>query len=346
MKKLFVVLFVLIAIFAFASCKQDPKPAEEPTPTPAPEPEPEPKESTIYVLKATAGGDRFQFKWDEVEESGGKVFTLKYKTAKTISAVTTRDPSGDKYLNNAAVAEYISEADAEGWITFTCTIPEGDHEGFGIAFFPTEAVVVDEVFKVKDIKIGNEEMELSQANSWAGCSPTISVYVPEVDYYRLTATRSAKRFALKYVGGEGGINPKAGDVITLKYRTNHSVDTLYLSDAAYEKVFGKKIAISDYVTEADENGWISFTYTYPEEGPYVDGVVSGILLQLANYSDNGGERPFDADEYLDIKDLAFNGEKLTIDPAGEEEDYQSDHGVWNATNTDHTRPTLEVIYLD
>ena len=170
MKKVFVVLFVLIAIFAFASCKQDPKNAEpEPAPAPAAE------DSTVYVLTATATGDRFQFKWDEVEDSGEKVFTLKYKTDKTISAVTTRDPSGDKYLNNVAIAEYISDADAEGWITFSCTIPEGEHEGFGIAFFPSESIAVDEVFKVKNIKIGDEEMELAQANSWAGCSPTITV---------------------------------------------------------------------------------------------------------------------------------------------------------------------------
>ena len=170
MKKVLVVLFVLIAIFAFASCKQDPKDAEpEPTPAPAEE------KSTVYVLTATATGDRFQFKWDEVEDSGEKVFTLKYKTDKTISAVTTRDPSGDKYLNNVAIAEYISDADADGWITFTCTLPAGEHEGFGIAFFPSESIAVGEVFKVKAIKIGDEEMELAQANSWAGCSPTITV---------------------------------------------------------------------------------------------------------------------------------------------------------------------------
>ena len=174
MKKLLVVLFVLIAIFAFASCKQDPKNAE-PEPTPAPEPAPAGGDSTVYVLTATAASDRFQFKWDEVEESGEKVFTLKYKTDKTIASVTTRDPSGDKYLNNAAIAEYITEADADGWITFSCTIPEGEHEGFGIAFFPEGGVVAEEVFKVKDIKLGDEDMELAQANAWAGCSPNITV---------------------------------------------------------------------------------------------------------------------------------------------------------------------------
>jgi len=170
MKKLLVVLFVLIAIFAFASCKHEPE-NNESNQTPPPVAD----DSKVFVLTATAAGDRFQFKWDEVEESGGKVFTLKYKTDKTISSVTTRDPSGDKYLNDVSIAEYISEAEANGWITFSYTIPEGEHEGFGIAFFPTEAVAIDEVFKIKDIKIGDEKMELAQENSWAGCSPAITV---------------------------------------------------------------------------------------------------------------------------------------------------------------------------
>lgn len=75
------------------------------------------------------------------------------------------------------------------------------------------------------------------------------------------------------------------------------------------------------------------------------GSLDGIRLELANYEDGShedGKGKFRADDYLDIKDLAFNGEELEID---ESEDGQSDHGVWNNTNTDHTLPTLEVIYL-
>lgn len=169
MKKFIVLLLCLLAVFAIASCKQEP----EPTPEPAPEPAPA-EDSTVYVLTATASGDRFQFKWDAVEESGGEVFTLKYKTDKTVTAVTTRDPSGAKYIDNAAIGTYISEADADGWVTFTCTIPDGAHTGFGIAFFAT-GIVADDVFRVKDIMIGEEEMTLAQANSWAGCSPSITV---------------------------------------------------------------------------------------------------------------------------------------------------------------------------
>lgn len=170
MKKLLVILLCLLAVFAIVSCKHEPEKSEEPAPAPAPA-----DDSTVYVLTATASNDRFQFKWDEVEDSGNQVFTLKYKTDKTVTAVTTRDPSGDKYINNASIAQYISEPDAAGWTTFTCTIPEGAHVGFGIAFFVDGGAVANDVFKVKDIMIGDEEMELAQANSWAGCSPTITV---------------------------------------------------------------------------------------------------------------------------------------------------------------------------
>ena len=166
------------------------------------------------------------------------------------------------------------------------------------------------------------------------------------DYYRLTATRSAKRFALKYIGGEveGAINPVAGDVLTFKYRTNHKVTHLYLHDYAYAVEFAKKTAIDSYITEADEDGWITFTFTYPEGAK-----VSGIYLQLTNYVDGAhdeGKGKFAVDDYLDIKDLTFKGEKLTIEPAGETG--QSDHGVWNwaidDSNTDHTIPTLTEVY--
>lgn len=169
MKKVIVLMLCLLAVFAIVSCKHEPEKSEEPATTPVDD------DATVYVLTATAAGDRFQFKWDTVLESGGEVFTLKYKTDKTITSVTTRDPSGDKYVDCAAIATYVSEADDAGWVTFTFTIPEGTHAGFGIAFFVDGGVVANEVFKVKSIMIGDEEMELAQANSWAGCSPTITV---------------------------------------------------------------------------------------------------------------------------------------------------------------------------
>ena len=48
-------------------------------------------------------------------------------------------------------------------------------------------------------------------------------------------------------------------------------------------------------------------------------------------------------DYLDIMDLYFNDELLTIEQ--ELERTKGNHGVWNNDNNDHTLPTLEVIDL-
>jgi len=164
-------------------------------------------------------------------------------------------------------------------------------------------------------------------------------------YYRLTATRSAKRFSFKYAGGQNGINPEEGDTITFKYRSSHPVTHLYLRNENMSEtpVFAYKTAIDPYI-EAGEDGWISFSFTYPEmEGTYP---VSGFLLELANYTDgshNEGMGMFAEGDYLDIMDLYFNDELLTIEQESERK--KGNHGVWNNDNNDQTLPTLEVIDL-
>ena len=167
-------------------------------------------------------------------------------------------------------------------------------------------------------------------------------------YYRLTATRAAKRFAFMYSGEDGlEINPKIGDTLVVTYRTNHEVTTLYLRDALESVAFAKKEDIDAYVSAPDAEGWITFTFTYPEEpkeGTYIDGSVSGFLLELANYKTG----VFEVGDYLDIKGIWLNDEWLTIEPA-DEETGRSNQGVWNRaiddSNTDHTIPTLEVKEL-
>ncbi len=164
-------------------------------------------------------------------------------------------------------------------------------------------------------------------------------------YYRLTATRDAKRFSFKYAGGENGINPEEGDTITFKYRSSHPVTHLYLrnENGSATPVFAKKTAIGAYV-EAGDDGWITFTFKYPEmEDTYP---VSGFLLELANYTDGShdeGMGMFAEGDYLDIMDLYFNDELLTIEQESERK--KGNHGVWNNDNDDQTLPTLEVINL-
>lgn len=166
-------------------------------------------------------------------------------------------------------------------------------------------------------------------------------------YYRLTATREAKRFALQYLDEEDSTyDPEEGDILTLKYRTNHVVDRIYLRDSSQNTVFGAssyhEILESDdpYVTGPDEDGWYTFSFTFPE---MLD-TKFGFRLELCSY--NGGK--FQRGDYLDIKDLEFKEQKLTIEAADKDNEYQSNQGVYNAGykeggNTDHTLPTLEII---
>ena len=133
----------------------------------------EPEAPVVYSLTSTKADKRFQFKWDSVESSGGKVFTLKYKSANPIGTFTARDPSAGKYADGTAVTEYVSEPDGEDWITFSFTIPEGEHTGFGLALYETEAAAIGDILYIKDIYLGGEPLTLAQANSWAGNESTI-----------------------------------------------------------------------------------------------------------------------------------------------------------------------------
>lgn len=172
-------------------------------------------------------------------------------------------------------------------------------------------------------------------------------------YYHLTATMQAKRFSFLYAGGADEINPKAGDVITLKYRSEHPVTYLYLRNEDTSVAFLNKYEILEsddpYVSTADADGWFTLTFTYPEapsSGTYdaTDGTVSGFLLEIANY-----DQKFQVDDYLEIKDFAFNGEKLLVEGPETVKDatgYQSDHGVWNRGNGDQTEPVLERVFID
>ena len=168
-------------------------------------------------------------------------------------------------------------------------------------------------------------------------------------YYRLTATMMAKRFSFLY----DDIDPKAGDVLTVTYRSEHPVTYLYLRNdgtpADVQFLYKYEILEENdpYVSSADADGWITLSFTYPDtpiKGTYDEGgTVSGIMLELANYDNKFAE--FD---FLEIKQLTFNGQKLTIDGPETEKDatgYQSDHGVWNRGNGDQTDPILERVFF-
>ena len=163
--------------------------------------------------------------------------------------------------------------------------------------------------------------------------------------YRLTATREAKRFALQYYELDGSYDPKEGDTFSLKYRSpNRDVDRFYLRDTSQKALLPEGASYhviaesnDEYVTGPDDDGWYTLTYTF---GTYGDPML-GIRLELASYEHG----KFVANDYIEIKDVKFNDELLTIEEDDETEAQQSNHGVWNNTNTDHTLPTLAIVSL-
>ena len=163
--------------------------------------------------------------------------------------------------------------------------------------------------------------------------------------YRLTATREAKRFALQYYELDGSFDPKEGDTFSLKYRSPmRLVDRFYLRDTSQKALLPEGASNHDiltsedpYITGPDEDGWYTLTYTFLT---YADPMF-GIRIELGSY--NHGK--FVANDYIEIKDVKFNNELLTIEEDEETEAQQSNHGVWNATNTDHTLPELSIVSL-
>ncbi len=158
---------------------------------------------------------------------------------------------------------------------------------------------------------------------------------------------------MRYVGGEEGINPEEGDVITLKYRSSHPVTRIYLRSADDTNIFLDKYDITSeddpYVSDPDEDGWLTFTYKFPSSlFTEVITSFSGIKIEFANYVSGehaDGKGLFAPGDYIEIKEFYFNDDLLAIEGPEDAEtakSYKSDQGVWNRDNTDHTWPVLEV----
>ena len=129
MKKLLVILFVLITIFAFASCKQDPKEAE-PTPEPAPEPAPEPiTQPGVLDVRPAASVEtwndsnweqksKFQFKLDVLFNANESI-ELYVKCSEVFDRIAIRQGGGDNTKFKVEGVEKLPLADfdktEDGW---------------------------------------------------------------------------------------------------------------------------------------------------------------------------------------------------------------------------------------
>ena len=189
MKKLFVVLFVLIAIFAFASCKQDPKNAE-PTPAPGPEPAPEPitQPGVLDVRPAESietwndsnweQKSKFQFKLD-VSFNANDSIDLYVKCSEVFDRIAIRQGGGDntKFKVNEVEKLPLSEfeKDGDGW--YIVSIPaesvtplsggaaQTSWVGLGVTFYAPDDSDVRTLpcwAALKGLKLGEEYFDITE----------------------------------------------------------------------------------------------------------------------------------------------------------------------------------------
>ena len=144
------------------------------------------------------------------------------------------------------------------------------------------------------------------------------------------SSTGTKRMDLRYDADYA--DPMPGDVLTFKYRSNTTIADVVLREAAATK--WKMIYwghLSDFISEPDADGWITFTYTFSDkteekEPQEVPQPLGGFRLEFGKGS--GGETYFSAGDYIEIKALTFNGRPLEI--VGTEDKSGSKHGPYKA----------------
>ena len=123
MKKIFIILLCMLALFAVASCKNDPTPTPtpEPTPTPTPEPTPEPEwESGTLVVRPAeectfSQTGKFQFKMSIQYNAGEPIDMLMY-CSEDVTAITVRQAGdGDqRFIPDTPIDDF--ERTEDGWV--------------------------------------------------------------------------------------------------------------------------------------------------------------------------------------------------------------------------------------
>ncbi len=165
MKKFFIILLVLIAIFEFASCKQDPKPTDEPTPAPEPaSTEPNWESGVLRIGPAeetTFSQDgKFQFKM-ALEYNAGEPIEFLLKCSPDVTGVEAREGgNGDTFFipKNTPLSNW--EKNADGWYIISIpaedVIPVGEPAGsLGITARLPNTDRASCYIAIKDMKIND-----------------------------------------------------------------------------------------------------------------------------------------------------------------------------------------------
>ena len=190
LRNFLIVLFAILMVFAFASCKHEPK--VEPTPVnpedlidpwdPYPFKDYTHTNNDVQVITITEGvetdywnRDKLKFVWNEAVEAGD-VITLKYRSERGIYQWDVRD--GDtKWVYESKKNNFIDPVLGDGgWYSFSYTFADVDINGaalagssaFGIYFRGN--FVEGDVFEIMDVKLNGEPLDIVAANITSAAS--------------------------------------------------------------------------------------------------------------------------------------------------------------------------------
>jgi len=179
LRNFLIVLFALLIVFAFASCKHEP----EVPPTPEEDPwelypykDYTPTANQVQVITITEGvetdyynRDKLKIEWEEPVEAGD-VVTLKYRSERTIYQWDIRNGS-TKWVYETSKNNFVDPVIGDGgWATLTYTFADVDINGtellgdtrFGIYFRGN--FVEGDVFEIMDVKLNGEPLEIDASN--------------------------------------------------------------------------------------------------------------------------------------------------------------------------------------
>lgn len=165
MKKVFVFLLCLLAIFAMVSCNQEPEQEGGGDTTPA---APEDENGGTLTVRAAEGADfpqadRFQFLIDQPLETDDEIEFL-MKCSEVFTSIIPR--SGNSESGYAKFGTFDIEdlsVDADGWYKVETDVTE-DTELFGITLYLPEGEDQDETLfvSIKNLKINGKIVDFSE----------------------------------------------------------------------------------------------------------------------------------------------------------------------------------------
>lgn len=196
MKKGFFILTIVLAIFVFASCKQDPKPAADPTPASDPASDPgstEPTTAEIIaaivepewetgVLRVKSAEDatnekqpnKFQFVLNK-SVTDGQAIEFLAKFTENASTITVRQGDGSytRFIPDTSVEELSK--DEEGWLTVSVPAADVVASGcIGITLYVEPGTWASSFIAIKDLKIGGEDVDITLLDEDSDIEPFVS----------------------------------------------------------------------------------------------------------------------------------------------------------------------------